>query len=342
MSARPPGLDELISMNYEIAGLVRAGVPLELGLKTFPGAMNRSFNRLKERVANRLSEGQSLPDALDAETPSISPIYSAVVKAGLQSGNLTQALESLAQSGHILQQMRRHVAMAAVYPLICLLFAYFELCFFIVMIVRRFIESDDLPLPEWMLRVFNALHHSEFYFTTAIPLIVIVALSALFFVPTRLTRRLVTYWTESRWLIGNDLDWSQMAELLALQLRHGCPLPNAFVTAANATDNSRLKSEARQVANQLNHGEDLQRAMESARSIPPMMKWMIATGAKQGGLVESLQQLSDSYRQRVVRRATLVKIWLPVFVTIFFTGGLVLAYTLAFFLPLRAYLMGLS
>ena len=68
---------------------------------------------------------------------------------------------------------------------------------------------------------------------------------------------------------------------------------------------------------------------------------MIATGEKQGTLAATLRQLTDMYRRRALRSAAIVKVWLPVTMTICFTGALGLTYGLAFFIPLRAFLIGL-
>lgn len=116
MSSRSPSLDELISLNYEIAAMVRAGVPLELGLRGLSTNKGPQFERLSDRLATRLSEGMSLPDAVAKEGPAISPVYAAVIEAGLTTGQLPRALESLATSGQLIQETRRRVFLAMLYP----------------------------------------------------------------------------------------------------------------------------------------------------------------------------------------------------------------------------------
>lgn len=134
MSHHAPNLDDLISLNHEIAALVRAGIPLELGLRGLSSGYGRRLTKLSDRLADRLASGRSLPDALADEGPAVSPIYTAVVEAGLASGNLPQALESLAISGQVIQETRRRVTLASVYPVICFIFAYAIFCLFITAI----------------------------------------------------------------------------------------------------------------------------------------------------------------------------------------------------------------
>ena len=116
MASHAPRLDDLILLNREIAALVKAGVPLELGLRGLAGSVGTRLGQLSERLSKRLAMGQSLPDALAEEGPAVSPVYTAVMEAGLASGRLPEALESMAVSGQVLQETRRRVWLAILYP----------------------------------------------------------------------------------------------------------------------------------------------------------------------------------------------------------------------------------
>jgi len=70
----PPRLDDLIVLNQEIAVLVKAGIPLELGLRGLSGSVPSRLGHLAERLADRLSNGLSLVEALEHELPDVSPI----------------------------------------------------------------------------------------------------------------------------------------------------------------------------------------------------------------------------------------------------------------------------
>ena len=341
LSRRSPTLDELISLNYEIAALVRAGVPLEIGLRGSARA-DRGFARLSERLSQRLTDGMALPDAIAQEGPAVSPVYAAVIEAGLSSGHLPEALESLAMSGQMIQETRRRVVLASIYPLICLGVMYVLFCGFITFAVPYLLTNRDLFPAVATLDYFRPLYDYRRYFTMVIPSVLAAVLVVTVLLRNGPTRGFWNWITSCRWIVGRSLTWAQFTELLALQIEHDTPLPRAFVLAADSIDDVRWQREAQQVSDRLTEGVPLKEALDSARSLPPLIRWMLAAGEKQGSFAQTLRTLSDTYRRRSLRRAAIVKIWLPVLITICFTATIGLAYGLAFVISLRELYQGLA
>ena len=60
-------IDELGALNDEIAALVRAGVPLERGLLRAGSDLSGGLKRITQALGSRLSRGESLGQALEAE-----------------------------------------------------------------------------------------------------------------------------------------------------------------------------------------------------------------------------------------------------------------------------------
>lgn len=339
MNARPPSLDDLICLNREIAALVRAGIPLEPALKGMSSGQGRRLQQLTDRLSQRLSAGGSLTDAIAAEGPAVSTIYTAVIEAGLASGNLAQALQSLAESGQMMQETRRRIALAAVYPLMCLTLGY--------LIFLMFICSPGLPMFEEFFPQNSFIHywkliaaHSH-YFTIVVPVVIVSVVVVVYLLRNGILRGVWQKLTSFRWLVGRSLNWSQFTELLALQVEHHAPLAQSIVRAADATGDPRWQREAHAVAQRLTDGATLEQSLQEARRLPPLARWMLVSGSKQGTLVAVLHHLSDAYRRQAVRRAAIIRIWVPVVFTIGIAGTVTLAYAVAFFLPLRIFLQGL-
>lgn len=341
MANSPPQLDDLITMNREIAALVQAGVPLELGLRGLVGNGASRFEQLADRLANRLSSGQSLANALNEEGTAVSPVYTAVIEAGLASGKLPQALESLAASGQILQETRRRIGLAAIYPAICLVVAYALFCQFVIVVAPRLLAVIDFLPNQWPVRLLEFLSLYRNYITMVVPASIFAAFVVTFLLRHGLTRSLWQWLTSFRWVIGRSLNLAQFTELLAMQIEQKTPLSRAIVLAAYSTSDSGLQRQMLEAEQKLKNGSTLADSLRSATLLPPLVHWMLASGERQGTLEATLRQLSETYRRRALYRAAIVKVWLPVVMTIGFTGFVGLAYGLGFVIPLRAFLQGL-
>jgi len=89
-------LDDLIALNDEIAALVRAGVPLEMGLAELGGDLPGRLGRFATALAQRTAQGESLAQAIAGDAGQLPQAYRAVVEAGVRAGRLPAALEAVA------------------------------------------------------------------------------------------------------------------------------------------------------------------------------------------------------------------------------------------------------
>ncbi len=125
-------LEQLIALNDEIAALVRAGVPLEHGLGRLADDLPGRLGQLSARIAERLERGEPLDKVFADPDMRIPPVYRAVVEAGMRTGRLPAALESVARSTRWLSECRRMVAGAFVYPLVLFLVGWASFVWFCV------------------------------------------------------------------------------------------------------------------------------------------------------------------------------------------------------------------
>ena len=364
MSQQWSSLDDLILLNREIAALVKAGIPLELGLRGLSGSVGTRLGRLSERLSQRLASGETLPQALAEEGPAVSPVYTAVMEAGLASGRLSEALESLALSGQAMQETRRRVYLSLMYPVLCCLIGYGMFCLFLTVIAPQMIHAAEMfRFPtSWPIEMLKFLHRYRLYAILVVPTLVLALVVVGAFFRSRFTqallgvsgavsnvmsripggRRLMTWFDFiNPFAFRRSLNWAQFTELLALQIEQKSALPRALILAAESTSDIQWQREATIITEKLNRGDSFSNALKSAKGIPLIVSWMLSTGEKQGTLVLALRQMSTMYRRRALLQAQMLKTWVPMVITICVTGGIGLVYGLLFFIPMRALLTGL-
>jgi len=148
-SARTVRLDDLIALNDEIAALARVGLPLERGLVQLGRDLPGELGRITAALGERMSRGESLPQALDAEGERIPKLYRAVVATGVRAGRLPVALEAVANYARSYAESRRAIGLALWYPLIVLTLAVVLFALVVARVLPRFLalfESLRLPV----------------------------------------------------------------------------------------------------------------------------------------------------------------------------------------------------
>ena len=122
---------------------MRAGVPLDRGLLGAGSDLPGGLRRITTALGQRLSRGESLPEALEAEKRAIPPLYRAVVEAGARSGRLSAALEGLARYVRGYSEARAAIGVALWYPILVLSLAYGLFLGLVTVIIPRFIGAFE-------------------------------------------------------------------------------------------------------------------------------------------------------------------------------------------------------
>src|SRR5881392_1032355 len=99
--------DDLIALNEEIAGMARAGLPLDQGLAAISREMGRGrLQQVTAALARDLRAGQTLPQALERQAGRVPPFYAGLVAAGVRTGRISEVLATLTVYARSLVNLR--------------------------------------------------------------------------------------------------------------------------------------------------------------------------------------------------------------------------------------------
>src|SRR5688572_31472206 len=143
--------DELIALNEEIAGMARAGLPLDQGLAALAKEMSRGRLRsVTTALAADLRAGHTLPQALQRQAGRVPPFYAGLVAAGVRTGRIGDVLATLTTYARTVATLRATIVDALFYPSVVLLFGVALLTFMCVFILPQFatiFRDFGFPLP---------------------------------------------------------------------------------------------------------------------------------------------------------------------------------------------------
>ncbi|MDB5386504.1 MAG: gspF [Planctomycetaceae bacterium] len=340
-SGRPLTPEQLIALNEEIATLVMAGVPLELGLRALGSDVPSVLGRVSQTIAIQLQAGQSLPDALQTSIPGLPRIYLAAVEAGMRSGQLPRTLELLCR---FLQQgldLRQRIEFAFLYPLLVMLLAYGLFVTFVIESVQHWTELwGDI-----------ALQHGTFMLTYQffclnwpiwvgiLPALVLLTVGCWFWfgrrslMPDRRPSLLVRLIPGLHGVI-RLWHWSIFCETSALLIEHQVTLPEALRLSGATTGNPLIDHESSRLAECIEQGKSAADSLRDRRQIPTFLRWVLSNSTQPTALLSSLRQAAGLYYERAQRRAEAIKTWLPLGLIVLIGGGAVLLYALTCLIPI--------
>lgn len=324
INSPPLSLAELQLLNQELLAAVRSGVSLELGLRDSAQHLPGRLSQLADQLAQSLSDGKSLPEALDSLTPPAPVVYRVVVAAGVRGHQLEAVLVRLNEHARVVNELRESLRRAAIYPIVLGTVAFLLTCFatyFCVPPLRSFVTSMKIePTPP--IRLVYALHDTMPYWSIGIPLLIGVnclasmaldsgqsghtgALGFLRFIPGigRLLR---------------NAELSRLAGLLALQTEYDLPLPESLRRAGDSVASPQLREFCFEAADRVERGESFGDSLTHSRVVPPFMKWMLSVPSSQQGLVFSTTQAAEVYRERTILQAEWLERMIPVIMTLGF------------------------
>ncbi len=347
-------LEQLISLNDEMAALVRAGVPLEQGLLELSRDLPGRAGRIAEVLGRRMSAGESLPQILARESDQFPPIWRAVVEAGLRSGELSAALESMSTTARRMAEMRKLIGAALIYPLMVLALAYavfvFQVTRLIPVMSRTY--ADLTGDTDALLTALTWIGDTAIWWASLMPIAIVLLVGAWWYRSSRVIwsrrQRAGTRWSRG-WLRGASVRqtlcngrMAAFAEVLSLLVKQRVPLQEAIVLAADASGDGSIRHASREIADRLQRGEVIVRRENLPAPFPPLLGWMLVTGGRQPELGEALRRTAAAYRERAERSARWAAIYLPIVLTVILGGTATLIQGLVTFLPFSRLLYDLG
>src|SRR5262245_59977727 len=168
--------DELIALNEQLAGMARAGLPLDQGLASLAGEMNRGrLRRVTEAIVGDLKHGSTLPEAVALRQTDLPPYYANLITAGVRTGRLPDVLATLTTYARSIAATRTIILDSVFYPAVVFLFAIIllsVLVFFVLPQFDKLFKDFSLRLPPFTAGVLAIGQHP--YSVFVIPFSVIV------------------------------------------------------------------------------------------------------------------------------------------------------------------------
>jgi type II secretory pathway component PulF len=343
------GRSEFLLFNQQLASITRAGIPLERGLRELAQDISsRSMKKLIEEIASDLEAGVGIEEAFGKREKHFPPLYGRILKAGVETGRLSEMLTSLNRHLELAGHTRRIVFEAISYPAVVFVLA----SIIITMVFRFIIPQFKAVLEEMVAGQLNPITTAVFSLARNVgPFWIGVAVSVgcIFLVVTGLSttaagRRLKEGFLLSVPVVGqlyHHSILSRMAEAMAMLIGAGCDMTECLRLGAVATGSERLVHDSERLAQRIEQGTNLFEAGQDCRMLPRLFLYSVQLGSQRNELQDNLHSLGDMYADQArAGQSRLQAVLLPLMLVV--VGGFLALAILAMFLPMIQVVTSLS
>lgn len=333
-------LVDVIMLCRQMTTLVRAGVPITKSLRGLSETMrNPELGRVLDEVAGELEKGHGLAGVLQRYPDIFSNLFVAVVHIGESSGRLEESFEQLHGYLALEDDTRKRIKSAFRYPtivIVSMVVALVVINLFVVPPFAKLFAGFGVDLP-WATRILISTSDvMNRYWHIGLSLTV-------FF--TIVFRRWITT-PEGRYAwqraqlqipkIGGILHRALLARFcrtLAITLGAGLPVTQCLSIASRAVDNDFVGRQVIQMREDIESGDTLAGAAQTAGMFTPLVMQMLAVGEETGAVEETLTEVADYYEREVDYELKTISSAIEPIMMIF-VGALVLVLALGVYLPM--------
>ncbi|MDZ4280534.1 MAG: type II secretion system inner membrane protein GspF [Hydrogenophaga sp.] len=294
----------------QMAGLVAAGLPLERALSALTEEAEDDKQRnLMASLRSEVNAGSPFAQALAQHPREFSSIYTSVIAAGEQSGQLGTVLERLADDLEAREALKNKLVAASLYPAIVTLVAIVIVVFLVSYVVPQVASvfagsKRALPLLTVMMLGLSDFVRSYGWLMLG----ALVAGSGALVMARRneaLRLRMDAAWLRLP-LVGRlarGFNAARFAATLAMLAAAGVPILRALQTAAETLNNQAMRADALDALVLVREGAPLASALASKKRFPPLVSMFARLGEQTGQLPAMLDRAAEQLGAEVQRRA---------------------------------------
>jgi type II secretory pathway component PulF len=343
-----PTLDDFIALNDQLAALLQAGVPIDVGLGASVSDPTQALKTINATVARRVGRGESLNQAIEDDHEIVPSAYRSMVELGLRSGNLAAALTGSNRVAGSVDDSRDAIRSSFTYPLVVCGLAFIGLiasCRFFIPALEDMYHSLRLR-PGSGLQVLQSLRSSLPYWVAIPP-----AALLLFVWRSKAKPRAAMAAGRpagvSAWLPGMrqalfQEQCANFAEAVATLIDSQVPFEEALPLAAGVCGDARISEAASSLAATLKENQTPADDSPAAAQFPPFLRWALLHSEATTGRARALTMAASIYRQSARRREERLRIVAPVVACVVVGGGATLLYGLSLFVPVVQLLRSLA
>ncbi len=331
---------EKIDFTATLQTLLRSGVPLIEALVFLESDTNsKRMKTISAELRRQIIGGSSFADVVSRYPQTFDNLYTGLVRAGEESGELDVTLERM--SGLLKKQddLKSKIIGVLAYPAIILVFAGIIVLVMLTFVFPKFAEmyegmGAELPWITQMCIDAGTFMAKFWIIPLALPFVIWFLIVKLFEWPP-FKRGFDKFLLSIPLICDFDklAEFSNFVSVLLVSYEAGVPIVDCLYLANYTVGNVILREAIESSRIKVQQGLHLSTALKASAVMPPILLFMVSTGEQSGKLGEMLAKASDYIDNQLDRVIDIMTKFIePIMLVII--GAVVLVLALALYLPL--------
>ena len=332
---------EKIVFTRNLAAMINAGLSLTRALNVMERqSKNVKLKKVINTILEDIKKGQNLHTAMEQFPRVFSHLFTAMVKAGEESGKLVEALQNIGDQMKRSYTLNRRIRGALTYPTIIIIAMFIIgilMMIYVVPTLTQTFEELGAELPKSTQVIISISNFLTNHTLTALLIFTVVATLLVMWFKTAQGKRMFDFSILHIPIIEElvkETNSARTTRTLSSLLSSGVEVVTALSITGEVMQNSYYKEVLKQAEKSIKKGEPISKAfIENEKLYPVLVGEMISVGEETGKLSDMLKDIAEFYEEEVEQKTKNLSTIIEPFLMIFI-GAVVGFFALAMITPI--------
>jgi general secretion pathway protein F len=289
----------------ELRTLTQAGMSVVEAVDTLAARerVAKQVDTLPQALLNQLQQGKALSTSL-AELPNSPPVLVAAVRAGERTSNLSEALNDYLRFDTLVEQLRRKVISASIYPALVSSLGFAISVFLLVVVMPNFarmyqnLRGGTSGTTAIIITISSFVNKYQFEVVFG----VLLAITwFIWWIKTGRARQFAMRLANSIPYIRHKIDdfyLAMMYQTLALLLKGGYPMTEAMAVAGQSALSNEINISLKQALTKIEQGALVSQSLSNEHLCDEVGRRLMAAAERNGAFHVAADVVSNMHRER--------------------------------------------
>jgi type IV pilus assembly protein PilC len=332
---------ELITFCFHLSQLLKAGVNIIEALTDLRDTVdNPGFRQVIASLLEDIEGGQKLSEAMSSHPYCFDGVFVALVRAGEQSGQMTEILDELSENLKWQDEIASQAQKALIYPAVVLVVIIAVIFVLMTLLVPQLAATfkslvPKLPRETEVLVFISNIFVRWWYLLLGVPVAIVGGMFA-FARTNERAQRSIDEMALKLPLLGEvrkKIILARFSTYFALLYKAGISVLDCIQICEKIMGNRVMEEGLQRVGRSISEGQGISQAFIATKLFPPLVLRMLRVGESTGGLDTALLNVSYFYNRQVRDSISKMQTMLGPATTVVL-GGLIVVILYAIFLPI--------